>query len=178
MFVRFIKDSKKFKKGTIIKCSSIHGNMLVKKGFAVPEQKCYQIKDLYIAQIISVNKTLAGLGVTDYVPKDYSIFLYNENTSFLSDSQERGTFYQVLTGKDYFPSNHKDCQDFSKGLEVVRKSSLIHYSTFFYADMHAKGLTENSYVSARDLVYNEYRVRTKMQNLLSKKQDDCVDYCN
>ena len=176
MFVRFVKDNKKFKKNTIIKCNALHGALLINKGLAVQEQKCYKIKDLYVAQLISLNNS-GVLGVYDNNPLDYSIFYFNPNSSIFGDGQERGYFKHVLTGEEYLPSNHKDNHFFTKGMKVIRRESLIHYSTFFYADMHARGLTEDSYVSVSDLVYNEYKARTKMQNIKNRtKQDDGIDY--
>lgn len=176
MFVRFVTDVKDIKKGTIIKCNSIHGNALIKKGFAVEEPRCFKIKDLCIAQYVRLIKK----SNTNYaIREDYAIFSYNENSSLFGDFQERGIFVHSLTGEKYYPLNHKDRKSFPSGVKVVSKESKMSFKAFFYSDMLANNLTENSYISASDLVHFEYKARNQMRNNSKHKQtDSTIDYCN
>lgn len=176
MFVRFVKDVKDIKKNTIIKCNSIHGNSLIKKGLAVEEPRCFKIKDLCIAQYVRFIKKMN----TNYVIReDYSIFTYNENSSVPGDSLERGIFVNSLTGEKYYPLNHKDRKSFPSGVKVVSKESKIPFKVFFYLDILANNLTENSYISTSDLVHFEYKARNHMRNNSKQNQTDRpIDYCN
>ena len=177
MFVRFVKDYKKFKKDTIIKCNTLYAKYLLNNGIASKAGKCYKIKDLYIAELVKPNQRLFGAYVNDYEPLGYSIFFYKDNSSLLDDGLERGIYINVVTGKEYFPSNHKDRKHFSRDMKIVRKESAMHYSSLFYADLHAKGLTEENYVEASDVIYNEYVVRAKMQKVNKSQNNDGPDYC-
>lgn len=176
MFVRFVKDVKDIKKNTIIKCNSIHGNSLIKKGLAVEESRCFQIKDLCIAQYVRLVKKLNNNYI---IREDYAIFNYNENSSLFGDSQERGEFVHSLTGEKYYPLNHKDRNSLPSGSKVVSKESKIPFKVFFYSDMIAGNLTEKSYISASNLAYFEYKARNRMRDSAKHKQTDkSIDYCN
>ena len=179
MFVRFIKDCKRFKKDTIIKCSALNGNLLVKKGYAVQEQRCYKAKDLCVAEIVKVDQAIKGIGVTNYTSVEYRIFLHKNNGKILSEFNGYDDYTHVITGEKYHSSKHPDCQAFPKGLEVVRKESVMQYNSFFYADMRAKGLTSDSYISSRDIAHNEYVVNVRIKNSKQLNNRDIdIDYCH
>lgn len=154
MYIKFLKNYKDYKEGKIVYVANPkNASKLIKKGFVEDVGDCYQIRDLYVCDIVKATNTLLGeIKGVQFVRK---AIMVHDGIVELS-IKNVNTYEHALTGVKFAGAN-RICGEYyfnaenSLYVDEYNDDKICKFGIYFFDKMMENGWNNNTYLTKQEL---------------------------
>ena len=154
MYIKFLKEYKDYEEGEIIYvANSKNASKLIKKGIVEDVGDCYQIRDLYVCDIVKAEISLCRIDRVKFVRK--AIMEVDDEVEL--NLHEVNTYTHALTGTEFIGANMLYSKYYFDGgndlyVDEYNKNKVIKFSRYFFDKMLDNGWNNNTYLTKAQIL--------------------------
>lgn len=172
MHIKFLKDYKDYEEGKIVYVANPkNASKLIKKGIVEDVGECYQIRDLYVCDIVKAETFLGEVKRVEFVRKAI-MELDGEVELHL---HEVNTYKHALTGTEFIGANRVyDKYYFDGGnklyVDEYNECKVCKFARFFFDKMLDNGWNNNTYLTKAQILELEKELNINNNKITSNER--------